>query len=51
MRPTNYVIGIDCSTTATKAVVWDREGNAVAEGRASFTLSVPRPDWGEQDAD
>src|SRR5918997_3689170 len=51
MGQTDYVIGIDCSTTATKAVVWDREGNAVAEGRASFTLSVPRPDWGEQDAD
>jgi hypothetical protein len=23
-----YVIGMDCSTTATKAVVWDMEGNA-----------------------
>jgi len=51
MGQTDYVIGIDCSTTATKAVVWDREGNAVAEGRASLTLSVPRPDWGEQDAE
>ncbi len=51
MAPTDYVIGIDCSTTATKAVVWDSEGNAVAEGRASFPLSVPRPDWGEQDAE
>ena len=51
MSPADYVIGIDCSTTATKAVVWDREGNAVAEGRASLALGVPRPDWGEQDAD
>ena len=47
----DYVIGIDCSTTATKAVVWDREGTNVAEGRATFDLSSPHPDWGEQDAE
>jgi xylulokinase len=46
-----YVIGIDSSTTATKAVVWDREGRAVAEGRAEFALTVPRPGWHEQDAE
>ncbi len=51
MAPAQYVIGIDCSTTATKAVVWDAEGNSVAEGRAAFPLSVPRPGWYEQDAD
>ncbi len=47
----DYVIGIDCSTTATKAVVWDERGNAVAEGRATFDLSSPKPDWGEQNAE
>jgi xylulokinase len=46
-----YVIGIDCSTTATKAVVWDERGNAVAEGRGTFGLSSPQPDWGEQNAE
>jgi xylulokinase len=46
-----YVIGMDCSTTATKAVVWDLEGNAVAEGRATFPLSSPHPGWGEQNAE
>src|SRR3954465_7005963 len=44
-----YVIGIDSSTTATKAVVWDRDGRAVAEGRAEFALRLPRPGWHEQD--
>src|SRR4051794_30229432 len=44
-----YVIGIDSSTTATKAVVWDRGGRAVAEGRAEFALTLPRPGWHEQD--
>lgn len=45
------VVGIDCSTTATKAVVWDREGNPVAEGRATFPLASPQPGWYEQDAE
>src|SRR3954468_13501564 len=44
-----YVIGIDSSTTATKAVVWDRDGRSVAEGRAEFALTLPRPGWHEQD--
>lgn len=50
-RQKDYVIGIDCSTTATKAVVWDERGNAVAEGRSTFDLSSPQPDWGEQNAE
>ena len=51
MAQAEYVIGIDCSTTATKAVVWDREGNSVAEGRATFDLSSPQPGWAEQNAE
>lgn len=51
MGSDDYVIGIDCSTTATKAVVWDARGNAVAEGRATFDLYSPHPDWGEQNAE
>jgi xylulokinase len=47
----SYVIGVDSSTTATKAVVWDRGGRAVAEGRAEFSLALPRPGWHEQDAE
>ena len=45
----DLLIGIDCSTTAAKAVVWNTSGRAVAEGRASFSLSSPHPGWGEQD--
>lgn len=44
----DLVIGIDSSTTASKAVVWDTGGRAVAEGRATFELSSPRAGWGEQ---
>jgi xylulokinase len=48
MKP-DLVIGIDSSTTATKAIAWDRRGRAVAEGRAAVPLSNPRPGWYEQE--
>ncbi|MFL5665649.1 MAG: FGGY-family carbohydrate kinase [Ktedonobacteraceae bacterium] len=51
MASTDYVIGIDCSTTATKAVVWDLNGAPIADGRATFPLSTPQPGWHEQDAE
>ncbi len=44
----DLVIGVDCSTTAAKAVVWDLRGRSLAEGRAPLPLSTPRPGWGEQ---
>ncbi|MQA12331.1 MAG: carbohydrate kinase [Pseudonocardiaceae bacterium] len=45
-----YVIGIDSSTTATKAVVFTETGHAVAEGRHTFPLRRPYPGWHEQNA-
>lgn len=45
------VVGIDSSTTATKAIAWDRHGRAVAEGRARVPMANPRPGWFEQDAE
>jgi xylulokinase len=47
----DYLIGVDCSTTAAKAVVWSETGSAISEGRATFELSQPRPGWGEQNAE
>src|SRR3954454_16477183 len=47
----SYVIGVDASTTAAKAVAWNREGSAIADGRAEFALALPRPGWHEQDAE
>lgn len=34
----DLVIGIDTSTTSTKAIAWDRHGRAVAEGRAAVPM-------------
>ncbi len=50
-KKTCLVIGIDSSTTACKAIAWDRQGRAVAEGRATYPLLTPAPHWYEQDAE
>jgi len=47
----DLVLGIDCSTTAAKAIVWDPNGRALAEGRAPIPLSSPRPGFWEQQVD
>ena len=49
MKP-DLVLGIDSSTSATKAIAWDRSGMAVVEGRAAIPLSNPHPGHFEQDA-
>ena len=46
----DLVLGIDCSTTASKAIAWDRDGTAVAEGRSPLAMSHPHPRWSEQAA-
>lgn len=46
----DLVIGVDCSTTACKAIAWDLEGQAVGEGRAAIALDNPEPDAWQQDA-
>jgi xylulokinase len=45
----DHVLGIDTSTTATKAVVIDRDGRTVAEGVSDYGFDIPRPGWSEQD--
>jgi xylulokinase len=44
-----HVIGIDASTTATKAVLVDERGVVVGVGAAEYGYEVPRPLWSEQD--
>lgn len=46
----DLVIGIDSSTTATKAIAWDRGGQLVAEGRSALALHNPEPGRYEQHA-
>jgi xylulokinase len=44
-----YVIGIDSSTTATKAVLIDAGGAVAGIGVSEYGYDVPRPLWSEQD--
>lgn len=44
-----YVIGIDSSTTATKAVLIDATGAVTGIGVAEYDYEVPQPGWSEQD--
>ena len=47
----DLVIGLDSSTTSTKAIAWANRGVAVAEGRSPIALTSPAPDWYEQNAE
>lgn len=42
-------MGVDVSTTATKALVVDEAGRVVSQGVASYDYDIPRPMWTEQD--
>jgi len=44
-----YFIGIDSSTTATKAILIDRDGKIVAIASSEYTYQTPFPLWSEQD--
>lgn len=50
MKP-DLVIGVDSSTTATKAIAWTTDGRPAAIGRAGHPVAQPRPGWHEQPAD
>jgi xylulokinase len=43
------VLGIDVSTTATKAILIDPEGVVRGIGTAEYGVSMPQPLWSEQD--
>ena len=43
-----YFLGVDVSTTATKALLIDEQGAVVATATAEYPFSTPRPLWSEQ---
>lgn len=48
MTHKDTVVSVDCSTSSTKAIVWDKRGQPISEGRASYPLLNPQPSWWEQ---
>jgi len=49
--PSPLFIGIDCSTSACKAIVWDTAGNIAARGQSPLAVVSPKPAWHEQAAE
>lgn len=50
MAEKRYVLGIDSSTSSTKAIVWELDGQEVSVGRCSIPFNQPLPGWAEQNA-
>lgn len=48
---TGILLGVDCSTTATKVVAWNASGENLGEGRCDIPLSTPSPGIYEQNPD
>jgi xylulokinase len=46
-----FVVGVDSSTTATKAVLVDRSGDVVAVGVDEYGYDTPQPGWSQQKPD
>ncbi len=47
----SLVLGLDVSTTATKAVLMDADGAVRAIGSVEYPYATPHPLWSEQDPD
>ncbi len=45
----DLLLGLDVGTTATKALLFDRQANVVAEATQEYGLLTPREGWVEQD--
>ena len=43
-----YFLGIDTSTTATKALLIDTAGRVAAVAATEYPFETPRPLWSEQ---
>ena len=49
MSRKSYFLGVDTSTTSSKALLIDEAGEVVAVASSPHTLQTPRPLWSEQD--
>jgi xylulokinase len=49
-RRETFVIGLDCSTTSIKAIVFDKSGKVIAKAQEAIQLFSPLPNYYEQNA-
>lgn len=46
----DYILSLDQGTTSSRAIIFDKKGNAVATAQKEFTQIFPQPGWVEHDA-
>ncbi|MGD1045519.1 MAG: FGGY family carbohydrate kinase [Bacteroidota bacterium] len=46
----DLVVGLDCSTTSTKAIAFDKKGKVAARALEAIPLFSPKPNYYEQDS-
>lgn len=46
-----YIIGVDSGTSSTRAILFDEQGESIAEGRHAYNILRPHPGWVEQNAE
>ena len=50
-RMKKYILSIDQGTTSSRAIVFDKKGNAIASAQQEFTQIFPHPGWVEHNAE
>ena len=46
----DFILSLDQGTTSSRAILFDRDGHAVATAQREFRQSFPQPGWVEHDA-
>ena len=49
MMKEEYFIGVDCSTQATKAIIFDANGNLIKQAKVGYKFHSPQHGWAEQE--
>jgi glycerol kinase len=47
--PEPFILALDQGTTSSRAIIFDRQGRAIASAQKPFTQHFPRPGWVEHD--
>ncbi|RAK63907.1 glycerol kinase GlpK [Hymenobacter edaphi] len=47
--PQQYILALDQGTTSSRAILFDRQGQIVAQAQKEFTQLFPQPGWVEHD--
>ena len=46
-----YALAIDCGTTSTRVIAFDKMGSTISMHQESLPIMTPKPQWVEQRAD